>query len=73
LDIVAEGKLAPELVRQAIRQGMKHGLFTADELRAVHTSLRISAARYHIGARRNGTTLAILNCWRTSYKPWLNK
>ena len=44
LDVVAEGKLAPELVRQAIREGEDRGLFTIDELRAAPLSRRLSAA-----------------------------
>jgi predicted transcriptional regulator of viral defense system len=44
LDVVAEGKLAPELIRQAIREGEDRGLFTIDELRAAPVSRRPSAA-----------------------------
>ena len=44
LDVVVEGKLATELVRQAIREGMERGLFTLDEVRAARTSRRVSQA-----------------------------
>lgn len=44
LNVIAEGKLAPRLVRQAIREGEDRGLFTSDELRAAPASRRLSAA-----------------------------
>lgn len=60
LDVVAEGKLGPELVRQAIREGEERGLFTNDQLRAARTSRRLSAALRRIVGRGGGRRLAKL-------------
>jgi predicted transcriptional regulator of viral defense system len=44
LDVIANGKLAPELVRQASREAIDRGLFTTDELHTAPVSRRLSAA-----------------------------
>ena len=50
LDAIADGKLAPEFIRQAIREGVDRGLFTNDELRAARAGRRLSMALRRIMA-----------------------
>jgi predicted transcriptional regulator of viral defense system len=42
VDVISEGTLSPDLIDQAVTQAVTRGLFTADDLKSVHMSRRVS-------------------------------